>query len=144
MARVTGASRGVGAGVARLLLSEGCRVAVAARSESGLKDICMEARASNAIAVGDLRDPAFADRLKVEEPWMLLAATSFRAWYELSSGRSKLSWLWGIHHGRITKPLNKRSIIGNRHPRLRGRITFRAIHPLFAGLRWSRWALHGP
>jgi NAD(P)-dependent dehydrogenase (short-subunit alcohol dehydrogenase family) len=96
VARVTGASRGVGAGVARLLLSEGCRVAVAARSESGLKDICMEARASNAIAVGDLRDPAFADRLKVEEPWMLLAATSFRAWYELSSGRSKLSWPWAF------------------------------------------------
>lgn len=51
VAIVTGASRGIGAGVARQLLSDGWRIAVAARSESGLKDICMEAGASNAVAV---------------------------------------------------------------------------------------------
>jgi len=69
VAIVTEASRRIGAGVARQLLSDGWRVALAARSESGLKDICMEAGASNAVTVlRDLRDPAFAERLK-EETW---------------------------------------------------------------------------
>ena len=39
---VIGASSGIGASVARELLSRGCRVAISARSEAGLRDVAQE------------------------------------------------------------------------------------------------------
>jgi 3-oxoacyl-[acyl-carrier protein] reductase len=64
---VTGGSRGIGAGVARLLLSEGWRVAVVARSDDGLNQICAEAGPCTSLAVvGDLRETSFAQQIKEE------------------------------------------------------------------------------
>jgi NAD(P)-dependent dehydrogenase (short-subunit alcohol dehydrogenase family) len=51
VALVTGASRGIGAGIARCLAAEGARVAVAARTESGLKAVCRELEAAGATAL---------------------------------------------------------------------------------------------
>ncbi len=67
VALVTGASRGIGAGVARQLLADGWRVALAARTEAGLREICAEVASGEALAVaGDLREPSFAARLTQE------------------------------------------------------------------------------
>jgi NAD(P)-dependent dehydrogenase (short-subunit alcohol dehydrogenase family) len=67
VAMVTGASRSIGAGVARQLLSDGWRVAVAARTASGLRDLCAEAAPGEVLAVmGDLRDVPFAEQLRRE------------------------------------------------------------------------------
>ncbi len=64
---VTGASRGIGAGVARQLLSDGWRVAVTARTASGLRDLCAEAAPGEVLAItGDLRDVPFAEQLRRE------------------------------------------------------------------------------
>ena len=69
VAIVTGASRGIGAGVARQLLSDRWRVAVAARTPSGLRDLCAEAAPGEVLAVmGDLRDVPFAEHLR-RKPW---------------------------------------------------------------------------
>jgi NAD(P)-dependent dehydrogenase (short-subunit alcohol dehydrogenase family) len=53
IALVTGASRGIGVGIARCMAEEGARVAVAARSEAGLKQTCrqIEAIGAEALAV---------------------------------------------------------------------------------------------
>lgn len=67
VAIVTGASRGIGAGVARQLLADGWQVALAARTEAGLREICAEAADGEALAVvGDLRNPSFAEQLTQE------------------------------------------------------------------------------
>jgi NADP-dependent 3-hydroxy acid dehydrogenase YdfG len=58
---VTGASRGIGAGIAEALAGEGVRVALVARSESKLKEIA--ARIGNSIPiVCDVADPKSVER----------------------------------------------------------------------------------
>ena len=63
---VTGASAGIGAASARLLVEAGARVALQARREDRLAALVEELGADNAVAVpGDVRDPAAA-RLLVQ------------------------------------------------------------------------------
>jgi 3-oxoacyl-[acyl-carrier protein] reductase len=58
---VTGASAGIGAATARLLVEAGARVAVQARRKDRLAQLVDELGSDNAVAVpGDVRDPASA------------------------------------------------------------------------------------
>lgn len=61
---VTGASSGIGAAAARLLVEAGARVAVQARREDRLKELVDELGSDHVVAVpGDVRDPACARAL---------------------------------------------------------------------------------
>jgi 3-oxoacyl-[acyl-carrier protein] reductase len=65
-ALVTGASRGIGAAIARGLAAEGCRVAIVARGEDGLDYTAQKLRASGAEVLtiaADLTDPDAAARV---------------------------------------------------------------------------------
>jgi 3-oxoacyl-[acyl-carrier protein] reductase len=69
-ALVTGASRGLGYAVARLLAKEGCRVAINSRDESKVKAAAMaisrETRGVEAALAGDVSDPSIPDKLVAE------------------------------------------------------------------------------
>lgn len=61
---ITGASAGIGAASARLLVEAGARVAVQARRKERLDDLIAELGADNVLAVaGDVQDPAAATAL---------------------------------------------------------------------------------
>jgi NADP-dependent 3-hydroxy acid dehydrogenase YdfG len=61
---VTGASAGIGAATARLLVEAGAKVAVQARRVDRLDDLVEELGKQNVVAVGgDVQEPASADRL---------------------------------------------------------------------------------
>jgi NADP-dependent 3-hydroxy acid dehydrogenase YdfG len=61
---VTGASAGIGAATARLLVEHGARVAVQARRRERLDDLVDELGDKSVVAVtGDVQDPAAADEL---------------------------------------------------------------------------------
>ncbi|MFL5617024.1 MAG: SDR family oxidoreductase [Gemmatimonadaceae bacterium] len=59
---VTGASRGIGAAIARLLASAGARVAVVARSEAPLRALADELGGGAIAAPCDMRDPEATER----------------------------------------------------------------------------------
>jgi len=65
VAIVTGASSGIGRGIARALADEGCRVVVCARSEDALRAVADElpSESSVRVVVGDVRDPSTTERL---------------------------------------------------------------------------------
>ena len=65
-ALVTGASRGIGAAVARALDAAGARVAVTARSRHDLEATAAGLRHEPVVLVGDLADPATPGRLAAE------------------------------------------------------------------------------
>lgn len=65
-ALVTGASRGIGAAIARALDGAGARVALAARSKSSLEAVADELTNESAVLVGDLADPTIPTRLADE------------------------------------------------------------------------------
>jgi len=74
IALVTGASRGIGVGIARCLASEGARVAVAARSEKGLAETCREIEAAGAEALAIPTDVSVEAQVRemvrtVERTW---------------------------------------------------------------------------
>jgi 3-oxoacyl-[acyl-carrier protein] reductase len=65
VAIVTGASSGIGRGIAAALADEGCRVILCARSEDALRAALddLPAESSGRIVVGDVRDPSTSERL---------------------------------------------------------------------------------
>ena len=66
VAIVTGASRGIGAAIARTLAAEGCRVVLAARSAERLTEVADELRAAGGdslVYASDLREPDEPKRL---------------------------------------------------------------------------------
>ncbi|MCB2049940.1 MAG: SDR family oxidoreductase [Novosphingobium sp.] len=66
-ALITGASKGIGAAIARSLAAEGCNLALTARSAAQLETLCSELTGAHGIVAtaiaGDLREPAQIDRL---------------------------------------------------------------------------------
>ncbi len=64
---VTGASRGLGYAIARLLAKEGCRVAINSRDETKIKaaanSISRETRGVEAALAGDVSDPSVPEKL---------------------------------------------------------------------------------
>ncbi len=64
---VTGASRGLGYAIARLLAKEGCRLAINSRDESKIKaaanSISSETRGVEAALAGDVSDPSVPEKL---------------------------------------------------------------------------------
>jgi NAD(P)-dependent dehydrogenase (short-subunit alcohol dehydrogenase family) len=60
---VTGASRGIGRGLAALLAGAGARVTATARGEEGLRDLVREAGANVVAVAGDVGDDADARRM---------------------------------------------------------------------------------
>ncbi|MEP6852553.1 MAG: SDR family NAD(P)-dependent oxidoreductase [bacterium] len=71
VALVTGAGRGIGAGVARLLVEQGHRVALTARSENELRELAADVGGRTLVVPADLSDPAAADAVfdTVEAEW---------------------------------------------------------------------------
>jgi 3-oxoacyl-[acyl-carrier protein] reductase len=65
---VTGASRGIGRGAAKVLAAEGCRVAIVARRESLLRELAAEIEAGGAerplIIAQDLTSPGAPERVR--------------------------------------------------------------------------------
>lgn len=65
---VTGASRGIGSGIARVLAAEGCRVAIVARRETLLEALADEIAAAGhtrpVVLVEDLTDPEAPERVR--------------------------------------------------------------------------------
>jgi 3-oxoacyl-[acyl-carrier protein] reductase len=71
VALVTGASRGIGFAIARMLAAEGAHVALAARGRDGLVAACRELGDKPSSHVADVTDPAAALRMAhdVETRW---------------------------------------------------------------------------
>ena len=71
VALVTGASRGIGLAIARMLAAEGAQVALAARGQDGLKQACAEIGGNASFHAADVTDPAAALALvrDVEKKW---------------------------------------------------------------------------
>jgi 3-oxoacyl-[acyl-carrier protein] reductase len=71
VALVTGASRGIGLAIARMLAAEGARVALAARGRDGLEAACREIGGKSSIHVADVTDPAAALAMthEVDKRW---------------------------------------------------------------------------
>jgi 3-oxoacyl-[acyl-carrier protein] reductase len=71
VALVTGASRGIGLAIARMLAAEGADVALAARSKDSLKSACAEIGGHTSIHIADVTDPAAALAMAqdVEKRW---------------------------------------------------------------------------
>ena len=71
VALVTGASRGIGRAIARMLAAEGAHVALAARGEDALKQTCMELGGNVSFHIADVTDPAAAITMvrDVDEKW---------------------------------------------------------------------------
>jgi NAD(P)-dependent dehydrogenase (short-subunit alcohol dehydrogenase family) len=65
-ALVTGASRGIGAGIAAALDGAGARVALAARSADALAEIARQLANEPVVLVSDLEDPVAPERLAAE------------------------------------------------------------------------------
>ena len=66
---VTGASRGIGRGIALALASEGVNLVLNARNASSLEETCVEAKKygiSFRCVIGDMADPATAHKLAAE------------------------------------------------------------------------------
>lgn len=74
VALVTGASRGIGVGIARCLAREGARVAVAARSMNGLRETCRQIEAEGGMAM-----PVQADLSTEAETARMVGAVG-KAW----------------------------------------------------------------
>jgi len=71
VALITGASRGIGLAIARMLAAEGAHVALAARGEDGLKQACGQIGGKPSFHVADVTDPAAALAMTraVEKQW---------------------------------------------------------------------------
>lgn len=66
VALITGASRGIGKGIAAALVREGCHVAICARTEGPLQEVAKELSSEKAMVlpiVADITNPADAGRL---------------------------------------------------------------------------------
>jgi NAD(P)-dependent dehydrogenase (short-subunit alcohol dehydrogenase family) len=63
VAIVTGASRGIGRAIARVLAAEGMKVALAARTRSELESLAAELPTRSLVVALDLREPDAAERL---------------------------------------------------------------------------------
>ncbi len=71
VALVTGASRGIGLAIARMLAAEGAHVALAARGQDALRQACAEIGGNVSFHVADVIDPAatLAMVREVESKW---------------------------------------------------------------------------
>ena len=71
VALVVGASRGIGLAIARMLASEGAKVALAARDRDGLEAACRDIGGDASFHAADVTDPAAALALAhdVEKQW---------------------------------------------------------------------------
>ena len=71
VALVTGASRGIGLAIARMLAAEGAHVALAARGQDALQQACKELGGNASFHVADVIDPAatLAMARDVEKKW---------------------------------------------------------------------------
>lgn len=71
IALVSGASRGIGLAIARTLVAEGAKVALAARGLDGLKTAAREIGGQTSVHAADVTDPAAAAGLvrEVEQRW---------------------------------------------------------------------------
>jgi NAD(P)-dependent dehydrogenase (short-subunit alcohol dehydrogenase family) len=94
---ITGASRGIGAGVARLVAAYGGAPVLVARDRGALEGVAAELAGPSAVVVGDVADPELAERAlnaaeEAGRPWGLVNNAGINPYYHPVTETPREEW----------------------------------------------------